>query len=78
MREANALWLAGGVSANRALREACAAALYIPVGAPPLALCTDNAAMIAAAGHWAAVAGRTDGQDLDVVSGLRLGTDRAF
>jgi N6-L-threonylcarbamoyladenine synthase len=73
VREARGLWLAGGVSANQALRDGCAAALDIPVGAPPRALCTDNAAMIAAAGHWAAVAGRIDGMDLDVVSGLRLG-----
>jgi N6-L-threonylcarbamoyladenine synthase len=44
--------LAGGVAANRRLRErlieACAP-LGIPVHIPPPALCTDNAAMIAAA-----------------------------
>ena len=46
------LCLAGGVAANSALREALRTALGargIHVSVPPLALCTDNAAMIAAA-----------------------------
>jgi len=50
--EATALAVAGGVAANAALRarlQAVAGAL--PFVAPPLALCTDNAAMIA----WAAI-----------------------
>ncbi|MFM5886625.1 MAG: tRNA (adenosine(37)-N6)-threonylcarbamoyltransferase complex transferase subunit TsaD, partial [Novosphingobium sp.] len=48
-----ALVVAGGVAANRAVRaalEALAAAQGLPFVAPPLALCTDNAAMIAWAG----------------------------
>ncbi len=49
---ARQLVLAGGVAANRGLRtalgEACAAA-GLPLLVPPLELCTDNAAMIAAA-----------------------------
>jgi N6-L-threonylcarbamoyladenine synthase len=41
----------GGVAANRALREAVAARFRgLHVVVPPFALCTDNAAMIAAAG----------------------------
>ena len=41
----------GGVAANSALREAVVARFTgIPVSIPPLSLCTDNAAMIAAAG----------------------------
>jgi len=47
------LMLAGGVAANRLLRrraEAAAAEQGIPLLAPPPILCTDNAAMIAAAG----------------------------
>jgi N6-L-threonylcarbamoyladenine synthase len=64
--------VAGGVSANGALRAALAAALDVPVRCPPLALCTDNAAMIAAAGYWAWSAGRRDGLGLDVVPGLDL------
>lgn len=68
--EARALLLAGGVAANGPLRATLASAIDRPVFAPPLDLCTDNAAMIAAAGHFAATAGRRDGLDLDVVAGL--------
>jgi N6-L-threonylcarbamoyladenine synthase len=52
MPQATALAVAGGVAANRTLR-ACLqdVAGVLPFAAPPLALCTDNAAMIA----WAAV-----------------------
>ena len=49
----SALVVAGGVAANQAVRqalEALAAAHELPFAAPPLALCTDNAAMIAWAG----------------------------
>ena len=50
--EATALAVAGGVAANRALRARLQeVAGNLPFAAPPLALCTDNAAMIA----WAAV-----------------------
>jgi N6-L-threonylcarbamoyladenine synthase len=48
-----ALVVAGGVAANKAVRgalEALAGELGLPFVAPPLALCTDNAAMIAWAG----------------------------
>jgi len=48
-----ALVVAGGVAANQAIRvalEGLAAAHGLPFVAPPLALCTDNAAMIAWAG----------------------------
>ncbi|MCP1310229.1 MULTISPECIES: tRNA (adenosine(37)-N6)-threonylcarbamoyltransferase complex transferase subunit TsaD [Paenibacillus] len=49
---AKQLILAGGVAANKGLRaelEARCAEAGIPLLAPPLSLCTDNAAMIAAA-----------------------------
>ena len=55
--------VAGGVAANRVLRArlmAVAADADLPFIAPPLALCTDNAAMIAFAGLLALQAGRTD------------------
>lgn len=69
---AEAVLVAGGVSANTALRSALTAAVDLPVRVPPLALCTDNAAMIAAAGHFALCAGRRDGLDLDVEPGLTM------
>jgi N6-L-threonylcarbamoyladenine synthase len=46
------LAIGGGVAANRLLR-ARAEALGVPVHVPPVALCTDNAAMIASAARWA-------------------------
>lgn len=49
---ARQLLLAGGVAANRGLREALANRCkeeIVPLVVPPLSLCTDNAAMIAAA-----------------------------
>ncbi|MFC0213262.1 tRNA (adenosine(37)-N6)-threonylcarbamoyltransferase complex transferase subunit TsaD [Paenibacillus chartarius] len=49
---AKQLILAGGVAANRGLRAALAARceeIGLPLIVPPLSLCTDNAAMIAAA-----------------------------
>ena len=67
--------LAGGVSANTALREALTkAAAPGPVRYPPLILCTDNAAMIAAAGYFRLQAGYSDGLNLDVVPNLGLQT----
>ncbi|MFT8872290.1 MAG: tRNA (adenosine(37)-N6)-threonylcarbamoyltransferase complex transferase subunit TsaD [Sporolactobacillus sp.] len=51
--EVKQLLIAGGVSANHAIRsrmEAKARTAGIPLIVPPLQLCTDNAAMIAAAG----------------------------
>jgi N6-L-threonylcarbamoyladenine synthase len=52
---ARGVCLAGGVAANGVLRGAVAdacARLGIPAYLPSLAMCTDNAAMIAAAGWW--------------------------
>lgn len=44
--------VAGGVSANKYLREKILAESPYPVHIPPLYLCTDNAAMIAGAGYF--------------------------
>ena len=44
--------VAGGVAANSALREELKKRLTIPFRYPPISLCTDNAAMIAAAAFY--------------------------
>jgi N6-L-threonylcarbamoyladenine synthase len=62
----------GGVAANQRLREQMRARIAVPVLIPPIALCTDNGAVIAAAGHFRFSAGERSGWDLDVVPGLRL------
>ena len=48
---AKRLVLAGGVAANRLLRERLYRELGVPVHMPPIRLCVDNGAMIAAAAH---------------------------
>lgn len=67
-----AVHLAGGVSANRALRQAMTERLNIPVRYPTPILCTDNAAMIGAAAHWHFINGRQDTLNLDVIPSLQL------
>jgi N6-L-threonylcarbamoyladenine synthase len=59
--------VSGGVSANKALRASFDARADIPVRVPPLELCTDNAAMIAALGHWRFLAGQRDALDIDAL-----------
>jgi N6-L-threonylcarbamoyladenine synthase len=69
---ARSLLVAGGVAANKALARALAERSPVPVRVPPLELCTDNAAMIGAAGWAAFRAGRRDGLDMDADPGLPL------
>ena len=64
---ATAFAVAGGVAANRRIRaalEGVAAAAGLRFVAPPLRLCTDNAAMIAWAGIERLRLGHADGMDL--------------
>lgn len=73
---ATALVVAGGVAANQAVRfalERLAEASGLRFVAPPLWLCTDNAAMIAWAGAERFAAGLTD--DLDVAARARWPLD---
>ena len=61
------VFLAGGVAANATLRRALAAVSAVSgtnFFAPPLRLCTDNAAMIAWVGIERFAAGRFDRMDL--------------
>lgn len=68
--------LAGGVAANAALREALREAMEergIRFVVPPFDLCTDNAAMIAAAAHHGLRRGRFLGLDAEAVASLPFG-----
>ncbi|GAB4283107.1 MAG: tRNA (adenosine(37)-N6)-threonylcarbamoyltransferase complex transferase subunit TsaD [Roseovarius sp.] len=72
------LAVAGGVAANAAIRaalERVAAEFATPFVAPPLALCTDNAAMIAYAGTELAALGQRD--DLTLAARPRWPLDPA-
>jgi N6-L-threonylcarbamoyladenine synthase len=65
-REPNAIVVAGGVAANRAIRdvmEEMAIALGLPLVIPPPELCTDNGAMVAWAGAERLARGLVDPLD---------------
>ncbi|MHC0039340.1 tRNA (adenosine(37)-N6)-threonylcarbamoyltransferase complex transferase subunit TsaD [Pseudoneobacillus sp. C159] len=68
--------LAGGVAANKGLRNSLEVAFAempeIDLVIPPLSLCTDNAAMIAAAGTILFKKGHRAGMDLNAHPGLDL------
>ena len=66
--------LAGGVSANSYIRKAFLdmQPKGIRVYMPDRKLCTDNAAMIAAAGYYNYMAGKRDGLDLNALPDLKL------
>jgi N6-L-threonylcarbamoyladenine synthase len=59
--------VAGGVSANKALRAAFLEQSEFTVHIPTLALCTDNAAMIASAGYYRFVLGHRASLDMDAL-----------
>ncbi len=72
---ARAIVVGGGVAANAALRariESDAAAIGLPVVIPRPGLCTDNGAMIGAAGARRFAAGERAGLDLDARPSLPL------
>lgn len=67
-----AVHLAGGVSANSALRQEMRRRLDIPVWYPPPILCTDNAAMIGAAAHFKMLSSIEQNLTFDVVPSLQI------
>ncbi len=69
---ARQILLAGGVAANKRLREQMQARADMPVLIPPPKLCVDNGAMIAAAAWWHYRAGERSDLNLDVIPNLRL------
>jgi len=64
--------LAGGVASNTLLRREMESRLTVPVRYPPPSLCTDNAAMVASAGHFKYLAGERHEWSLDVQPGLSI------
>ncbi|HEV7214695.1 MAG TPA: tRNA (adenosine(37)-N6)-threonylcarbamoyltransferase complex transferase subunit TsaD [Chloroflexota bacterium] len=64
--------LAGGVAANARLRERMLARSTLPVRIPPLAFCTDNAAIVAGTGYYMLKAGHTADLTLDIDPNRRL------
>lgn len=72
----NKIALAGGVSANTALRQSMQAACEkenIFLQYPSTVLCTDNAAMIGSAAYYEYIKGVRHGLDLNAVPSLKLG-----
>jgi N6-L-threonylcarbamoyladenine synthase len=65
--QASEIVVAGGVSANRSLREKLLSQSTIPIHIPVLSLCTDNAVMTAVAGYYRYINGHRDSMNLDVL-----------
>jgi N6-L-threonylcarbamoyladenine synthase len=76
--KARTVVLAGGVAANSALRDAVRSEVSrlcgdeVTVSIPPLAYCTDNAAMVAGAGYFALRRGDQAGWETDIHPRLSL------
>ena len=64
---ATEIFITGGVSANQSLRQKIRRETDLPVRYPPLDLCTDNAAMIAAAAYYRYERGLRSAFDFDAI-----------
>lgn len=65
--------IAGGVAANRLLRDEMAERLPIPIEYAPMSLCTDNAAMVAALGYFRVQKDSpVDPRELEVIPSLSM------
>lgn len=72
---ATEIFMAGGVSANANLRQKMRKETDLPVRYPPLNLCTDNGAMIAAAGYYRYELGLRTSLDFEVMPMWDLNTE---
>ncbi|MDA8233575.1 MAG: tRNA (adenosine(37)-N6)-threonylcarbamoyltransferase complex transferase subunit TsaD [Clostridia bacterium] len=78
LKKVKTILLAGGVAANRQLRESLAARAAdhnLQVFYPPPILCTDNGAMIGAAAYFKFIKGIRAGLTLNAVPTLKLGIE---
>jgi N6-L-threonylcarbamoyladenine synthase len=66
------IMVVGGVASNKYLRQQMLIASPVEVLIPEPALCTDNAAMIAACGYYRLQAGKVDSLDLDVFPSMKI------
>ena len=69
---ARCILLAGGVAANRSLRQTLTDESSVPVQLPDIDLCTDNAAMIGAAGYYRWQEGYVADWDLEISPSAQL------
>lgn len=75
----NKIVLAGGVSANSCIRkkfDELSREKEIKIYYPELKLCTDNGAMIAAAGYYEYINGTTSGLELNAIPNLSLNENK--
>ena len=72
MTGVNTVVLAGGVSANSYIRNSFLAQRDLKIYMPDLKLCTDNGAMIAAAGYYNYLAGDVSDLSLNAIPNLKL------
>lgn len=79
MTGVNKIVLAGGVSANSCIRrkfDELSREKEIKIYYPELKLCTDNGAMIAAAGYYEYIKGTSSGLELNAIPNLSINENK--